>query len=410
MNIFFIIFGMILALGIFARPLLGLVLTITLIPVATQQTLGGSFLGLFSVVTPIKIIGSLTFASALIHYGGKAGVWGFFGKPQIRFFFLFLIWIFISGFVRPGWASRENFTMFISNAILGVTILIMLPEIKKFRLAIWAIIIAIFLICIQAILSYTGINRSGGTGYGPNEFAIMILPFIAVTFYMALTEKSKALRVILIGVTFIILFALFSTVSRGGIIGLGGMLLISTFKAKRKILAIILVCITVALFLYMMPEAMHERFEKTQISETGQGIGVGDIDSTTRRFNLSVAAWRMFLTHPLFGVGVGNYYYENRNYAQVSPGRAHNMYLEMMAELGIVGIVLFLGIIFYTFRSLSKIIKSQSEISGYARGFYIGLVGFLVAGIFLHAQQDRILWFLIFMSTALERIYEKNCT
>ncbi|MFA5156294.1 MAG: O-antigen ligase family protein [Candidatus Omnitrophota bacterium] len=408
MNLIFIVVGIVLAIGIFASPIFGLALTVILIPISTQQTLGGSFLGLFTMVTPIKIIGSLTFISTLMHYGGRSGAWNFFKKPQIRYFFLFLIWVFISGVTQPGFASRENFTMFTSSAILGVAIIILLHKIKQFKLVLWFIAIAMFFICIQTVLSYSGLGRAGGTGYGPNEFAIMTLPFIAVTFYMFLVEKNKVLKIILSGIAATILFALVFTVSRGGMVGLGGMFLILVFKAKRKIITIILVCITVAIFLSAMPQTLRERFGKIQVSANAYGTGEGDIDSTTRRYYLSQAAWRIFLAHPLFGIGVGNYYYENRNYAPVYPGRAHNMYLEMMAELGTIGIFLFLGIIFYTFRGLNRIIKSKSDLGGYAKGFYLGLVGFLIAGIFLHAQQDRILWFFIFMSTALERIYEKN--
>ncbi|MFA4932988.1 MAG: O-antigen ligase family protein [Candidatus Omnitrophota bacterium] len=400
----FIVIGMTTAIAIFISPLFGLALTFILIPISTQLTMGGSFLGIFSMVTPIKIIGSLTFISTLIHYSGSKNTWGFLKKPQIRFFLFFLIWIFISGFTQSGFATRENFTMFIANSILGLTILILIREIKKLRLMLWIIAISIFFICLQTILSYLGIGRAGGTGYGPNEFAITILPFIAVTFYMSLTERNGILKLILIGITTAVFFALLSTVSRGGIIGLGGMLLILILKSKKRIVTIISVCILAVIFTNTMPQNLRERFSKTQVTANARGIGDGDIDSTTRRYNLAQAGWRIFLNHPVFGIGIGNYYYENRFYAPVHPGRAHNMYLEIMAELGLIGILLFLGIIFHTFKSLNRIIKANNIFSGYARGFYIGLVGFLIAGIFLHAQQDRILWFLIFMSAALENI------
>jgi O-antigen ligase len=407
-NIFYIIIGLSTAIGIFISPLFGLGLTLILIPISTQLTMGGSFLGIFSMVTPIKIIGTLTFLSTLIHCGGRKGAWDFLKKPQIKYFVLFLIWVFISGFTQPGWASRENFTMFISNAILGITVLILLQDIKKLRLMLWLITISIFFICLQTILSYLGIERAGGTGYGPNEFAIAILPFIALTFYTSTTESSKLLKLILIGIMIVIFLALITTVSRGGIVGLGGMLLVAILKSRKKFIAIIVVCILTVIFINTMPQNLRDRFGKTQVSEKAFGIGDGDIDSTTRRYYLAQAGWRIFLTHPLFGIGIGNYFYENRNYAPVSPGRAHNTYLEIMAELGIIGILLFFGIIFFTLRGLNKIIRSKTPLNGYSKGLYIGLVGFLIAGIFLHAQQDRILWFLIFMSAALERIYEKD--
>jgi len=408
MTITYLIIGLATAIGILISPLFGLGLTLILIPISTQLTMGGSFLGIFTMVTPIKIIGTLTFISALIHKSGQKGAWDFFRKPQIKYFFLFLIWIFISGLTQPGFASRENFTMFISNTILGITIFLLLRDIKKLRSMLWLITISIFFICLQTVLSYIGIERAGGTGYGPNEFAIAILPFIATTLYMAISEKNRTLKLTLLVIMVVIFMALISTVSRGGIVGLGGMLLIALFKSKRKIITIIAICAAIILFINFMPQNLRERFTKTQVSVQAYGTGDGDIDSTTRRYYLVQAGWRIFLEHPLFGIGVGNYYYENRNYAPVHPGRAHNMYIEIMAELGIIGIFLFLGTIFFTLKGLNEIIKSKSPLTGYAKGFYMGLVGFLIAGIFLHAQQDRILWFLIFMSTVLERIYEKD--
>lgn len=400
----FIVIGMTTAIAIFISPLFGLALTFILIPISTQLTMGGSFLGIFSMVTPIKIIGSLTFLSTLVRYGSSKGTWGFIKKPQVRFFLFFLAWIFFSGFAQPGFATRENFTAFISNSILGITVLILIKNIKRFRLLLWLIIISISFICIQTALSSLANVRAGGTGYGPNEFAIAILPFIAISFYMSLTEKNKILKFILVGSTAVIFMAMISTVSRGGIVGLAGMFLIAIFKSRKKIIAIILVCIVAAIFINTIPENLRERFSKTQITANGRGTGDGDIDSTTRRYYLAQAGWKIFLTHPLFGIGIGNYFYENRWYAPVHPGIAHCMYLEIMSELGAIGIILFLGIIFHTFKSLNRIIKANNIFSGYARGFYIGLVGFLIAGIFLHAQQDRILWFLIFMSAALENI------
>ena len=400
----FIGVGIPLAIGILMSPLFGLALTVILIPISTQQTLGGSFLGLFSMVTPIKIIGSLTFISTLMHYGSKKEAWDFLKKPQIRFFFLFLIWIFISGFAQPGFAARENFTMFISSAILGVIILILLQEIKKFRLVLRLIIVTMFFICIQAVLSWAGVDRAEGTGYGPNEFAIMILPFIAITLYMAISEKGM-LRILSFISCTVIFLALLSTISRGGIIGFFAMILIAGVKAKSKIKAILLILVFSAIIVNIMPKQVWERFEKIKVEENSKEQ---DIGGTTRRYFLAKAAWQIFCDHPVFGIGIGNYYYECSRYQPVYAGRAHNMYLEIMAELGTVGITLFLGVILYTFKALNRVIKSKSVISGYAKGLFIGLVGFLVAGIFLHAQQDRVLWFLVFMSTALGRIHEKN--
>lgn len=108
------------------------------------------------------------------------------------------------------------------------------------------------------------------------------------------------------------------------------------------------------------------------------------------------AAWNMFKAHPIMGVGYGNYGYLYNEYRPADTPkldiyvRAHNQYLEILAELGIAGIALMgivvLQIIKLAWRVLSQGHPKEQQI------IFIGLLGSLVAlsaqgmtlGIFLH--------------------------
>lgn len=405
-----IILGFVGGITILINPFLGLLATSGLIPLSLFPAIAGSFLGVFSVATPIKIAGTLTFVSSFIRHISERKSWDFLKKPQMRFFMLFLAWIFISGFTQPGFAARENFTLFISFAVLGFIILSLIDSIKRFRWVLWAALIPVFIVSLNAVLNYLSFGqaiRVSGASYGPNYFAIGLLPFLGIAFYNISTEKKKILKIFSLIITLVIASALVFTFSRAGLVGFSGMLLTATLKAKKKIRAFLLLVICLTLLINVLPSQVWERFGQTEatlerLEETS------NVNSTKRRLLLAKAAWKMFLEHPLVGVGVGNYYYECRKYAPIHAGRAHTTYLEIMAELGIIGIFLFLGILFNTFKILKKIIKSNCPVGGYARGLWIGLVGFLIAAIFLHAQQEKALWFVVFMAAALERIVRKK--
>ena len=68
------------------------------------------------------------------------------------------------------------------------------------------------------------------------------------------------------------------------------------------------------------------------------------------RLTLWDAAFRMFATHPLLGVGTGRYAYFFREYADPKAlrgfgpfwGTAHSTYLQLLAEQGVLGLVAFL--------------------------------------------------------------------
>lgn len=101
------------------------------------------------------------------------------------------------------------------------------------------------------------------------------------------------------------------------------------------------------------------------------------------RFLLSETAWRMTLSHPLFGVGVGQYEQSYRAFSSpellaVHPiNNAHNYFLWTSAELGLVGIAIFLWILGATLaRCWSQIRVHQLDY--WLLGTFAGLVAFII--------------------------------
>ncbi len=405
----FIVVGLIGTFIIFVNPFFGLILTTIMLPQALLQAITSRFLGFISMGTPIKLIGGITFVATFIKIISERRTSSFLNINTIKLFMIFLIWIYISGFTQVGAFTRSNFTVFTSMAIFGFIILALVNTLSRFRIILLVALMATFLSSLSAVLGFSSSQdvRMSGSYYGPNEYAILLLPMLAFSFYIAFSTRNRSGRFYLYIIGGILILAVISTLSRGGIVGLGTMTLIASCRAKKKIRAWLLVLVAALVFINFMPQSLRSRFNKTRVED--KYTGEGDVDSTTRRYNLALAAWRMFLEHPIAGWGIGNYYYNCSNYAFVSPGRAHNMYLEVMAELGIIGIILLLAIIFSTLRILNRISKLNIKpFSIYASGLYIGLIGFCAAAFFLHAEQEKILWFTIFMTVALSNITPIN--
>jgi len=59
----------------------------------------------------------------------------------------------------------------------------------------------------------------------------------------------------------------------------------------------------------------------------------------------------LFVTHPLLGVGAGNYQFFDRSYEGASAGGiAHNQFLTTAAETGLMGLVMLLWLMFLLLR------------------------------------------------------------
>lgn len=407
-----IIGALIGAMIILANPFIGLLTIVVLIPLALVPAVGNIFLGLFTSITPIKIIGGVTFVAAFFHQFLSGKKWDFMKEPMVVFYIWFLIYVFINGFSMPSSFTRESFTFYVSIAAFAFLVLTQVNTPRRMRVIIWTFLITVFIVSVQSILNYvifhnTTLRMAGGT-FDPNYFAISLLPFISISFYNIGVEKSKFLKFISLVICLTLLGALAVTQSRGGFVGLAGMLLIAFLTARKKYGALIIVLFSCFLIYSFMPGQFWQRFAETKIEVQPNELVTTTITSTVRRYYLAKAAWEMFLDYPIFGVGLGNYYWECPLYYPLAPGRAHNMYLEILAEMGMIGIFLFAGILISYLKCLGRLKMAAFPYNLVAKSFFIGHMGFFIAALFLHAQQEKGFWLIMFMAVAMERLWRQE--
>ncbi len=408
MSALFILLGIVGGIVIVVNPFIGLLVTVGLFPQALIPSMGYSFLGAFSMMTPIKIIGAVTFLATVIHLLIQGRSWSFLKSSGFKIYSIYLVYLYIDGFAQPTSFSRELFTTFTSFWVFGFTILALITTPQRLRLLTIVAVISMAVASAQSVLSFLTrpdyllmMSRLRGTNFDPNYFAISLLPFIVISFYVGLAEKNKIVKLLLLFIPVILVTALILTQSRGGLLGLAVMLLFAIIRAKNKFSALITVGVLSFILVSVMPQTVWERFEKTRLENSHDDT----IGSTVRRYYLAMAAWEMFLDYPIFGSGPGNYYYNCRLYYPLSPGRAHSLYLEIMAEMGSVGLILFLSVLFSALRHANRVIKSGIKpYDSYARGVFLGLIAFMVAALFLHAQQEKTLWLVVFLSLALTHL------
>jgi O-antigen ligase len=147
---------------------------------------------------------------------------------------------------------------------------------------------------------------------------------------------------------------------------------------------------------------------------------VGQIvdDSVALRLGAQRVALEMFLDHPFGGVGAGNYPLLYQDYSRnlgvpavASQFYPHNLYLQVAAETGALGLVTFLPAIVgplvhleLTRRLVSTGSSSLPEWRELAAGLEIALFCYLVASVMLHASYPRYLWMLLALTVAATHV------
>jgi O-antigen ligase len=186
----------------------------------------------------------------------------------------------------------------------------------------------------------------------------IIISFALAVFAYAGTEKR--LRSLAAVCTALSIIVLVLTLSRGAFLAFFVMLAIlfaTVLRAKevrRKVLALIAVSAIAgsALSYYVI-----------QAADNGSGGSPMDRftsvdEGTVLRGLIYAAAWNMFTSSPLTGIGYGNF--RERFNSRTGDGPedrwdVHSLYFKYLAETGIPGLVIFLGLIFSSIRLARQI-------------------------------------------------------
>jgi O-antigen ligase len=120
-----------------------------------------------------------------------------------------------------------------------------------------------------------------------------------------------------------------------------------------------------------------------------------DSFSISRRLELSQSALLMIKKKPFFGVGLGNFLVQLPYFWQAKEGirfiqPVHNIFLLVAAEAGLIGLMIFLWLVFKTFKKLLEINSQPLMIS-----FLVILLTGMVDHYWLTLQQGQLLFTMV---------------
>jgi O-antigen ligase len=352
-------------------------------------------------------LGKIAFGlAAIILLRTKNTQKGIHGKaPQLKYLFcLFLLGLF--SVVGSYWPS-QSFSFFLSGFLNYLVIIwLMVVAIDSYEdllTFIMGTLLSAFLLAGSSLLLNSDMERlSIGLTYDANDLAFILVLFLPLIYYMLKTANGFR-KIFLVVVGLIFLVSIILTQSRGGLLGIStivlGILMLEKVRiGKIFFFSIIILCV----FSYTAPSGYWNRMA-TMLNPSQ--------DYNTTSTDGRIEVWKrglvLMMDHPLLGVGLSAFAVAEGSSHTTGGGKwstAHNSFIQIGAELGAVGLFLFLLMIYSAIKTLRKARRELplgSKIIFLINGVEVGLYGYIVSGFFLSQAYSSALIVLIGLSIVL---------
>jgi probable O-glycosylation ligase (exosortase A-associated) len=251
--------------------------------------------------------------------------------------------------------------------------------------------------------------------YDANDLATLITTAMPFGLYFVIGQRRLVWRLLAAGGLIVLAVGLIRSGSRGGFLAflaVAAFVLVkmTTIPARSRIgglVVILVVLLGTASDKYwsQMQTIVHYNQDYNVTSETGR-----------------VRIWKRGIgymeDHPLFGVGMRNFPVAEGTISPLAErrergigvwwGAAHNTYVQVGAELGFPGLLLYLGAIVTALLSLGRVSRralwahpEDGEVSRLAQSLMAALVGFAVGSFFLSLAYADMVYMLIALTVGL---------
>jgi len=248
----------------------------------------------------------------------------------------------------------------------------------------------------------------------PDSHSFALFVIIGLIFFVYLLKEKKSFWVPIILSFLAIIFSGSRAIWVSALVPFFGIIILAIFKNKTKIkehsapfakkfiimLIIFILAFPASSLIYSFS---YQGGDGDTLLAFKRAKTIIDIDelSVKSRMGIWKASFQSILKHPILGVGIGNYpVVLNEDISAAKKGAsAHNLYLDVASEMGILGLIVLLMIFFEIFKLCWKKFKEDK----YILVFFFFLVWILIYNLFdVVLLNDKVL--LLFM-VAMALVY-----
>lgn len=209
----------------------------------------------------------------------------------------------------------------------------------------------------------------------PNDLSAWLIMFLMPALYLFMWDmRGRVWRYLLGGFSLSLLFLLYLANTRSAWFSFFVTFFLTLIAQKKKIMIALVIVMMIAAFSFLPRQRVEDILGFT---------------STQDRLYMWKIGWRIFMEHPITGNGLNTFFvkfmeYREDEYRDLKGSHAHNGYLQMASDIGIVGLMIFLFLIGKVFMKTARYIRRCREefYRTLALGLAAGLLAFLIHSFF----------------------------
>jgi O-Antigen ligase len=246
-----------------------------------------------------------------------------------------------------------------------------------------------------------------------NRYAQVLLMVVPLAYFAGSVAKRRLHRIFWYASAGIIAAGVFLTFSRGAAVAAFAVLLLMVFHRVISISRLVIILLTASVLMAVVAPDFVLR-----IASLGTVADATDtsanVDGAIRgRTTEALAAINVFVDHPIVGVGPNRFF---REFSQIEANklglrhldtnrRSHNLYLELAADQGLVGLGAFGLIMVATLTQLASArrrwLDRDPERAAMAAGMMFALYSYFTTAFFLQLSYQRYLWAMVALANGL---------
>lgn len=222
---------------------------------------------------------------------------------------------------------------------------------KRLERLTWVLVLSVGYIGFRAVVDFVrGANllaagtrvegEVGGVMQNPNDLALNMVSFLPLAAFMVLRPGSVLRRGLAAACAVCMVGAIVASESRGGFLGFCAMGMVLAIFAARRRPAFVLAGVLAALC--ALPVLPHSYFRRLASITNSK---LDDYGSEDARRELLTESFQAFVQNPIFGVGAGQFVNWEPDKRVQAAHEAHDVFLQVAADLGLPGLVLFLFLV-----------------------------------------------------------------